>query len=733
MVLTGEVEEIVFRNAENGYTVLTINVKDEYITAVGKFPQVNVGEEVEVTGEFSSHNKYGEQFSVKKIKVLPPNSEEGIIRYLSSGLIHGIGEITARNIVNHFGKSTLTVIEMNPEKLTDVRGISARKAEEIASAFRELKGMQNAVMFMQSYNISTNLAIKIYNVYLNKTETILQENPYRLVEDIDGVGFYTADKIAQKLGIKADSDFRIRAGILHVLKEVGDKGGNTYIKMNNLISELGELLKIDVKERVQAILNNMCFDGVVKFLQNADGEDCVMSTKMYSMEKLIAATLNLFKLNEHPKYDIKDDISLYQKLNNFELHPTQFEAVDVAVNNSVSVITGGPGTGKTTIIKSILHVFSNMGKKVKLMAPTGRAAKRLSESTGRDASTIHRALEVDFMSFEKFKYNVSNKLPYDVVIVDEVSMVDVQLFFYLVRALRNGTQLVLVGDKDQLPSVGAGNVLGDIIASNVIPVVCLTHIYRQDDNSLIVTNAHAINNGKDPVINNRSKDFFFDYKENPEDILKSVKDMQIRRIPAFLGIDNSRIQVLSAMKNGVCGVENLNKTLQEAINPPSMSKPEISTDRYTYRVGDRVMQITNNYERVWKKDFYLGTGVFNGDIGVISHINRQTGETEVEFEDGRIATYVQSDLPELMLSYAITIHKSQGSEFDVVIIPLVAGPPMLLSRNLLYTAVTRAKTMVVLVGTTKVMKMMIHNNHTQERYTMLKEFLIKFNNGENAI
>jgi len=732
MVLRGEIEDIIFRNNENGYTVLLLNSNEELITAVGKFPQVNEGEEIEINGEFSSHSKYGEQFNVKKIKVLPPNSEEGIVRYLSSGLIKGVGEVTASNIVEYFGKSTLDVIEMNPYKLSEVRGISPKKAEDIATAYRELKNMQNAVMLMQSYNISTNLAIKVYNVYLNKTETVLQQNPYRLVEDIEGVGFYTADKIAQKMGIEPGSGFRIRAGILHVLRETGDKGGNTYIKINNLVSELDQLLKVDIGDIFQDVLDKMVLEGLIKVFRNAEDEECVMNLKIYNIEKFIAVSLNLFKLNDIDRYDIKDDISLYQKLNNIEMHSSQIDAVDTAINSGVSVITGGPGTGKTTIIKCILHLFNNMGKKVKLVAPTGRAAKRLSESTGKEATTIHRALEVDFNSFDKFKYNLNNKLSDDVIIIDEVSMVDVQLFFCLIRALRSGTQLVLVGDKDQLPSVGAGNILGDIIASNVIPVVYLTHIYRQDDNSLIVTNAHAINNGKDPVINNRSRDFFFDYKDKAEEVLKSVMDMQISRIPKFLGIDNSRIQVLSAMKNGVCGVVNLNRALQQNINPPSLSKPEIETDRCIYRIGDRVMQITNNYERIWKREFDSGTGVFNGDIGVIKSINRQTGETEVEFEDLRTSIYVQPDLSEIMLSYAITIHKSQGSEFDVVIIPLVSGPPMLLSRNLLYTAVTRAKSMVVLVGTTKVMKMMIRNNRTQERFTMLKEFLIEIDKGKKV-
>ena len=406
------------------------------------------------------------------------------------------------------------------------------------------------------------------------------------------------------------------------------------------------------------------------------------------------------------------------------MHENQRDAVTLAVNKGVSVITGGPGTGKTTIVKCMLQIFKSMRKSVKLLAPTGRAAKRLSESTGEDASTIHRALVVDFLGSDTFLYNQNNKLPFDVVIVDEVSMVDIQLMYYLTRALKKGTQLVLVGDKDQLPSVGAGNVLADIIASGVISVCELTHIYRQDSDSLIISNAHLINDCKMPVINNKSKDFFFEEKQEPIDMLNSVVNLTYSRLPKYLGIDSSKIQVLAPMKSGVCGVDNLNKQLQEKLNPPSLSKPELETDKVIYRLGDRVMQITNNYDREWIKDTReQGAGVFNGDIGVIDHVEPSTFETTVLFEDGRYAKYNRKDLNELVLSYAITIHKSQGSEFDVVIIPVVAGAPMLLTKNLLYTAVTRAKRMVVLVGSKQNIYRMVHNKSTLTRNTLLKMFL----------
>ena len=598
--------------------------------------------------------------------------------------------------------------------------------------------MQNSVMLMQEYNISTGLAVKIYNTYFDKTEYILKENPYKLCEDVDGIGFYTADKIAQKMGISELSEFRFRAGILHVLKEDSDKTGNTFITKPNLESELTNLLRVATNNiEIDKVINNLIMDSLIKVFELNDNQ-VIMLSKLYNTEKIVGLTLNLLnELGKGKNLDVSDSIKYYEQVNRLQMHDNQKHAIEMAVNNGVSVITGGPGTGKTTIVKCMLQIFKGMGKVVKLLAPTGRAAKRLSESTGEEASTIHRALVVDFLSGDNmFVYNANNKLPFDVVIVDEVSMVDVMLMSYLVRVLKKGTQLVLVGDKDQLPSVGAGNVLGDIIESGVINVCELTHIYRQSENSLIITNAHSINNSKMPLLDNKSSDFFYEAKKEPSEMLSSVVKLTCERIPKYLNIDPAKIQVLAPMKSGLCGVDNLNKNLQEKLNPPSLKKPEVVTEKVVYRLGDRVMQITNNYERNWiKDDGEEGTGVFNGDIGEITFIEPNSLEITVLFEDGRYAKYLKKDLAELVLSYAITIHKSQGSEFDVVIIPVISGPPMLLTKNLLYTAVTRAKRMVVLVGSKQSIAMMVHNRSTLTRSTMLKQFLCDVSNisslGEN--
>lgn len=726
MTLKGIVEEIIYRNTDNGYTVAVINCNDENITAVGKFPQVSQGECVELEGSFTKHNRYGEQFNASKVKIAKPTTKEGIVKYLSSGLIKGVGPVTALSIVSKFGEDTLDIIEFNPQRLTEVRGISERKANEIAEAFNEIRKMQNAVMLMQDYDISTNLAVKIYNTYFDKTELILKENPYKLCEDVDGIGFFTADRIAKKMGISEFSEFRFRAGVLHALKTACDQTGNTYVTKANLESDVCELLKISV-ETINAnnVLNRLVLDSLIKIFE-LNGEEVVVLTKYFNTEKIVGYTLNLFnEIYKNTNLDVTDSINFYEQLNKIKMHQNQRDAVSLAINSGVSVITGGPGTGKTTIVKCMLQIFKSLHKSVKLLAPTGRAAKRLSESTGEDASTIHRALVVDFLGGD-FLYNQNNKLPFDVVIVDEVSMVDIQLMFYLTRALKKGTQLVLVGDKDQLPSVGAGNVLADIINSGVISVCELTHIYRQDKDSLIVSNAHLINDCKMPMLNNKSKDFFFEEKTEPSAMLNSVVNLTCTRLPKYLNIDSSKIQVLAPMKSGVCGVDNLNKELQDKLNPASLKKPELETEKTIYRLGDRVMQITNNYEREWIKDTReQGAGVFNGDIGVIDHIEPNTFETTVLFEDGRYAKYNKKDLAELVLSYAITIHKSQGSEFDVVIIPVVAGAPMLLTKNLLYTAVTRAKRMVVLVGTKQNIFRMVKNKSTLTRNTLLKNFLIE--------
>ena len=726
MKINGIIEEIIFRNPDNNYTVVLVNNSGELITAVGKFPLINEGENVELSGDFVAHSKYGEQFAVTEVKLKPPTSRQGIIRYLSSGLIKGVGLITATNLVNKFGESTLDVIEFNPSRLAEVRGVSPKKAQDIANEVASVKKMQNAVMLMQNYNISTNLAIKIFNFYGDNTDKILKNNPYKLTEDIDGVGFFTADKIAQEVGVGFDSKFRFRAGIVHCLKDECDKGGNTYVTKSNLENEVFELLRLNSNEYLdtfQTVLETMESDGVIKIIVKDD--DCIVAlTKYFNLEKIVAATLNLYVLNKIENgINVDENINLFEQLNHIKMHEKQREAVTMAINNGVSVITGGPGTGKTTIVKCVLHLFKQMGKKVKLLAPTGRAAKRLSESCNFEASTIHRALEVDYNSPSMFKYNNMNKLSADVVIVDEISMVDIQLMYFLIRALKRNCQIVFVGDKDQLPSVGAGNVLADILASNVIPNVCLTQIYRQSENSLIITNAHLINSGKMPELNNSSSDFFFTSKQEPAEALNTIIEMCTTRIPKFLNIDSSKIQVLAPMKAGLCGIDNLNKCLQEQLNPLKGFSSEIVTERYSFRLNDRVMQTTNNYEREWVKDSERGTGVFNGDIGTITHIDGAINELIVTFEDGRVARYTKADLSEIVLSYAITIHKSQGSEFDCVIIPVLSGPPMLLTRNLLYTAVTRAKRMVVLVGSELCIKRMVRNNYTQKRFTLLKDFL----------
>lgn len=729
MNLSGEIEHIVFRNDANGYTVLDLDSNGELITCVGKFPSVNGGERVELVGDFVK-NKYGDQFSVVKAKILPPNSNEGIIKYLSSGLIKGVGPVTATAIVNKFGADTLFVMEFNPKRLAEVKGVSLSKAEMIATSYMDVKKMQNTVMFLQNYNISTSLAVKIYKTYADKTEQIVKNNPYRLVEDVDGIGFLTADKIAGKIGISSDSEFRFRAGVLHILKENSDKNGNTYILKNTLVTNLYNLLNVDEdNQKMQNILQTLAFEGVIKLFDYEQNE-CVMLSRLYNTENFIAQKLidlkNLFSGKEK---DLSSEIIDYERINQITLHENQKRAVSLAVNSGVSVITGGPGTGKTTIIKCVLECFKKQHKKVLLLAPTGRASKRLSESTGEDAKTIHRALELKGGDGSFFSKDETNPINEDVIIVDEVSMVDSMLMYALCKAIKKHTQLIMVGDKDQLPSVGAGNVLSDILQSGVIPVCMLTEIYRQDSKSYIITNAHLINDGKMPLLDNSSKDFFFVEKQDATEMLNTCVGLVTLRLPKFANTTSQKIQVLAPVKAGACGVDMLNKSLQKMINPASKAKGELRTETTIYREGDRVMQTVNNYEQEWQKlvdDMFLekGSGVFNGDIGTIKTIDPETSEVIVLFEDGRESKYYKSNISELVLSYAITIHKSQGSEFDVAVIPVVAGSSMILTRNLLYTAVTRAKKLVVLVGAKQNIFRMVSNNYTIKRYSMLKQFLM---------
>ena len=734
MQIEGPLEGVIFRNEQNGYTVFVLDYNSTPVTCVGKLARANEGENLLLEGEWVNNAKYGNQFAFSSYEVVLPKSLAGIERYLASGLIKGVGPVTAKNIVDRFKEDTFDIIEMSPASLAEVKNISMKKALEIGEKFKELKKLQNAVMFLQSYNITTNMAIKIYDVYGSKTIDIVKNNPYRLVEDVDGIGFLTADRIAKSIGIPFDSEFRVRAGILHALNQAVEKTGNTYMPKTLLLNQAEAILELSQEGRESLYddaLSGLTLDKTVIIMWH-DGHEIVVPSKYYFYESTVAqklALLNTATITK--KQDVDDEIKNFEERNHIVFHDEQKEAIKNAINSGVSVITGGPGTGKTTIIKCIIEIIKQNKQKFMLLAPTGRASKRMGDATGEEAKTIHRALEVasgDLATISRFVYNENNTFKTDVVIVDEVSMVDVALMNHLCKALPRDCKLILVGDKDQLPSVAPGNVLDDIIKSGIIKVTMLTKIYRQSDDSLIITNAHLINSGKMPLINNSSKDFFFEEKSELNEIKNSIVDMVTRRLPKFTGLESGQIQVLAPLKAGVCGIDNLNKCLQESINPPSIKKMELVVGNTIFRVGDKVMQTTNNYNLVWKKmNGFVeeeGEGVFNGDIGNIELIDFQTGEMVVDFEDGRRCLYPRTEVSQLSLAYAITIHKSQGSEFDVIIIPAIAGPAMILTRNLIYTAVTRAKKMVVIVGEQKNLKRMVSNNYTVQRFTLLKELLI---------
>ena len=743
MEIEGIVEEIIFRNEENGYTVFLFDSDKTPCMAVGNFLSINVGENLSLKGEFKHNSKYGTQFQVESYESVAPKTQKGIVRYLSSGLIKGVGPVTAEAIVKKFKENTLEIIEFNPELLVEVRGISKKKASLISASLAEVRDMQNAMVFLQGYNIPAGTALKIYEIYKNATVEVVKTNPYALIESVSGIGFLKADKIAQNMGISADSPFRIRAGIVYTLTEASDKNGHTYLLKNMLEESVCKLLGLEI-ENIKNI-----YDDVVDILQKENlikvfwqnKHEIIMLSKMYMAEKGVAgklATLNNCNLTYN--LNLKSEIEFFEKRKGIKLHEDQKNAIIMAINSGVSVITGGPGTGKTTIVSCVLEILKMMDNRVLLVAPTGRAAKRLSESTGEEAKTIHRALEIDFRSnLGHYVYNEKNPLQYDVVIVDEVSMVDIVLMNSLLKALRKGTKVIFVGDKDQLPSVGPGNVLADILSSGAINVANLTQIYRQQNDSLIISNAHLINQGLMPNLDNKSLDFFFENKEEKSDIFESIISLVIQRIPSFFKIERSKIQVLAPLKIGECGIENLNNSLQEKSNPYSPTKKEVKVGQTIFREGDKVMQTANNYNLEWKKRmagevyFEEGAGVFNGDIGYIHRIDTQTFEVTVWFEDGREAVYPRSELSQLSLAYAITIHKSQGSEFDAVVIPITTGPSMIFTRNLIYTAVTRAKKLVVLVGSKTALKRMISNAYMAKRFTLLENFIIEENKKLNEL
>lgn len=732
VTVKGTVASVVFRNDETGYTVLVLELVDGgKVTCVGSFANLSVGAVLSVSGHKVNHRQYGEQIVADNYTMCNPTSEEGIVRYLSSGLIKGVGAVTAQNIYDMFGDDTFGVIENNPMLLSRVRGISKKKAMEIANAVSELKCMQEQIMFLQGYGMTVNLAMKIYNNYGADTKRLVLANPYRLVDDIDGIGFLTADKIAVSMGVDPQSEFRLRAAIIYTLRDAAEKDGNTYLLFDALMENCSRLLSVDLTQYGQLVedtVTKLVLEPSVKVFE-VEGRRCVSFIRYYKLESGIAS--KLVALNHDVKRISVDADSLIEQfgtVNKIKFHESQSGAVKAALVNGVTVITGGPGTGKTTIIKCIGQILSGQGLRVFFCAPTGRASKRITQSTGFDAKTIHRMLGFEMHDDKPaFKYNYHNQLPCDAVVVDEASMVDVTVMYSLLCAIPSGARLILVGDKDQLPSVGAGNVLSDVIRSGVIEIRYLTHIYRQSEDSLIVSNAHLINHGHMPEINNRSKDFFYINTSDPAEMADTVIGLVTRRLPGYTGAAPMDIQVLGALKSGLCGVENLNNRLQDALNPRVYGKNEINVGSHLFRVGDKVMQTANNYELPFVKFGEgapeEGQGIFNGDIGHIKTIDRNNGIVEVWYDDNRLATYGEAELTDLTAAYAITIHKSQGSEFDVVVIPLVSGPPTLINRNLLYTAITRAKRAVVLVGSKKILAMMVHNNYIAARTTNLCRFL----------
>ena len=731
MKLSGSIEHIVYRSEETGYTVAVVDVEGKPTTCVGSFPMLSEGEWLEAEGEFTE-SKYGTQFKVSRFRLKPPDNEDGIARFLASGLIRGVGEATASAIVSRFGKEALDVIEFSPARLAEIRGISERKALEISENFKSVRNVSASVIYLQQYGVTAAMALRIVKVYRERTEELVGKNPYRLIEDVDGIGFLTADRIAQEMGVGRDSDFRLRAGLLHCMQELTQNSGSTFCQESELIRSARSLLDLPAEgfeARCQSQIRQLLLDRKLT-AWTEEGEPCVALTLYYKIEKSLAARLlNLEAEFRHPIADCEGEIAHYEKINGIALHEGQKEAVRAALEHGVSVITGGPGTGKTTIVRCVLHLLRENGLKAVLCAPTGRAAKRLAESTGEEAATIHRLLDLDFKDGRGFfTFNEQTRLPADAVIVDEVSMVDCALMNSLASAVRPGRRLILVGDKDQLPSVSPGNVLADIIASGEFSVTQLTHIYRQSATSQIAANAHRINRGEFPLFAGRDSDFLLCEREDPGQILAELESMCCTRIPRYLGTDPTEIQVLAPMKRGLLGVENLNRRLQKLLNPPLTGKAELSEGNQVFRVGDKVMQTVNNYNMEWERPgegafTERGSGVFNGDIGLVEEVDQPTGSLTVRFDDGRLCRCSAVHLPDLTLPYAISTHKSQGCEFDAAVIPVTSGPPALFNRNLLYTAVTRAKKLVVLIGSRAAIARMIANNYIEKRNTMLTGLL----------
>ncbi len=729
-VVEGYVEKIVYRNEENGYTVLTLVNEGEEITCVGMFQYIGEGECIEAEGEYIEHPMYGEQLKVSSYEIKTPEDTAAIERYLASGAVKGIGAVMAARIVRRFKKDTFRVIEEEPERLAEIKGISLKKAMEIADQMEEKKDMRKAMIFLQEYGITSSLAVKIYNQYGPELYTVLKQNPYRLADDINGVGFRIADEIAMKVGIHTDSDFRIKSGILYSLMQAS-AAGHVYLPLDELTAYTKELLVLQI-DSIEKYIMDMAIDKKV-VLKEKEGTTLVYAASYYYMELNSARLLHDLNIEDSVSEEvILKKLSAIEEESQTELDELQRQAVIEAVKHGLLVITGGPGTGKTTTINAIIKYFESEYQQVLLAAPTGRAAKRMTEATGCEAKTIHRLLELNggtegAASSAVFEKNEQNPLVADVIIIDEMSMVDIHLINALLKAINVGTRLILVGDVNQLPSVGPGNVLKDIINSEAFPVVRLTKIFRQATQSDIIVNAHKINRGEPVVLDNHSKDFLFLKRDEVNVIISVIITLIQKKLPNYVDARELDIQVLTPMRKGPLGVERLNGILQQYLNPPSRDKKEKELANGLFREGDKVMQIKNNYQLEWelRGNYGLpierGMGIFNGDMGIIRQINEFAELITVEFDEGRFVEYSFKQLDELELAYAITIHKSQGSEYPAVILPLLTGPQMLMNRNLLYTAVTRARKCVCLVGSTDTFYAMVENKREQRRYSGLKD------------
>lgn len=720
-VLEGEIYEIIYQNEDNGYTVCDIETNKSLVTACGHMPFIAPGEQVVLTGKWVNHPDYGEQFSVISLERALPKKVSAVLSYLASGIISGVRESTAKKIVEKFGEDTLDIIALHPEKLAQIKGISLNRAKKISESFLIRQDAAQTVIFLQEYGVTPNLALKVYKIFGQKSIDLIKKNPYILCESVERIGFKTADRIASAMNIPRNHPGRISGGIIHMLL-YASLSGHTCMKYTELCEATASFLGCSIDE-ITSVIMEMKHDSKLIF-----ENEFVYLPLYYNMEVLSATKLSeLMALRRPYSNNIEEDISLYSELSSIKLSQMQYEAVKTALGGGVLVITGGPGTGKTTIMKVIMEIFQRHEYKIALCAPTGKAAKRLSDSCGIEAKTLHRLLEVEVTDIQNLRFakNEYNPIDADVVIIDEMSMVDIILFGSLLKALKRGTCLIMAGDSDQLPSVGAGNVLRDILSSGVIPSVRLNEVFRQAEKSRIITNAHRINMGEMPLENDSKADFFF-MGRTPEAALDTICELCTGRLSKAYGFDSiSDIQVLSPSRKGIVGTINLNKVLQGKLNPPSSDKKEKKFGERIFRVGDKVIQTRNNYDMLWSlpDGGGEGFGIYNGDIGTILDISQKEKSLRILFDDSKIVEYDFSSVEDLEMAYALTVHKSQGSEWSAVIIPVCSFPPMLMTRNLLYTAVTRGRQLVILVGSLSNVSQMVKNNTLAVRYSLLEKRL----------